>query len=150
MNRDRLVKGEFKHSPSLGIYGDCHRAAIASALNLPLSEVPHFLADNCGVEEFCKRERDFLATLGIVTATVPFTLPSDGAFTLQDLIKSFAFHAGGAYLLLGGTSVTGVNHTVVICPDATIWNPTIGDPEIVGPCDDGFYWITFFQSDKAK
>lgn len=52
-------------------------------------------------------------------------------------------------MLLGGESQTGVNHTVVICPDGSIWNPTHGDPEIVGPCDDGFYWITFFQALKA-
>lgn len=33
---------EFLHKPEEGQYGDCQRAVIASLLDLPISEVPHF------------------------------------------------------------------------------------------------------------
>lgn len=36
------VNQEFTHQPELGIYGDCQRAVIASLLDLPISDVPHF------------------------------------------------------------------------------------------------------------
>jgi len=35
---------EFTHQPEIGQYGDCQRAVIASLLDLPISEVPHFNA----------------------------------------------------------------------------------------------------------
>ena len=33
----------------------------------------------------------------------------------------------------------------VVCRDGAIaCDPGQDDPGIVGPCDDGFYWVTFF------
>lgn len=37
------VDQEFLHAPEAGQYGDCQRAVIASLLDLPITEVPHFL-----------------------------------------------------------------------------------------------------------
>lgn len=37
------VDQEFVHRPEIGQQGDCQRAVIASLLELPISEVPHFL-----------------------------------------------------------------------------------------------------------
>ncbi len=37
------------HDPANGIYGDCHRAAIASLLELPMDDVPHF----CDADSDC-------------------------------------------------------------------------------------------------
>ncbi len=53
---------EFLHLPELGQYGDCQRAVLASLLDLPISEVPHFNAvakDDpftfwAAVQAFCK------------------------------------------------------------------------------------------------
>jgi len=36
------VDQEFLHQPEFGLIGDCQRAVIASLLELPISEVPHF------------------------------------------------------------------------------------------------------------
>lgn len=33
---------EFTHQPEAGQFGDCQRAVIASLLDLPIAEVPHF------------------------------------------------------------------------------------------------------------
>lgn len=37
------VDQEFVHRPDIGQHGDCQRAVIASLLDLPRAEVPHFL-----------------------------------------------------------------------------------------------------------
>jgi hypothetical protein len=37
------VDQEFTSKPEIGEHGDCQRAVIASLLDLPLAEVPHFL-----------------------------------------------------------------------------------------------------------
>jgi len=58
------VDQEFLHLPEQGQQGDCMRAALASLLDLPIAEVPHFAqldADGKGnfwllVAEFCRRQ----------------------------------------------------------------------------------------------
>jgi hypothetical protein len=62
---------EFSHAPEEGIYGDCFRAVLASLLELPIAEVPHFLHDNCNNDIFNKRLTDFLKPLGFVYMSVP-------------------------------------------------------------------------------
>lgn len=47
-------------------YGDCIRACIASLLDLPTTDVPHFVRDGCAPEVTYQRIRDWLATRGIV------------------------------------------------------------------------------------
>lgn len=55
------VDQEFIHNPDIGQYGDCQRATLASLLELPISEVPHFLRDAngiaddfwCSIQKFC-------------------------------------------------------------------------------------------------
>ena len=42
------VDQEFVHRPDIGQHGDCQRAVIASLLELPITEVPHFLQDAQG------------------------------------------------------------------------------------------------------
>ncbi|MFZ6767806.1 hypothetical protein ACO0LM_12050 [Undibacterium sp. Di26W] len=37
------VDQEFVHDPDNGVRGDCQRAVIASLMELPISEVPHFI-----------------------------------------------------------------------------------------------------------
>lgn len=39
------VKQAIAHDPAKGINGDCFRAVIASLLELPIEEVPHFIHD---------------------------------------------------------------------------------------------------------
>src|SRR5437879_5835280 len=41
----RMQKQRFQHDPDGGVWGDCHRTAIACALGLPRDEVPHFCDD---------------------------------------------------------------------------------------------------------
>lgn len=57
------VDQEFVHKPEIGQYGDCQRAVIASLLNLPICDVPHFLHDG-DTYEFWDRIQSFLITYG--------------------------------------------------------------------------------------
>jgi len=68
---------EFPHKPEEGIYGDCFRSVIASLLEIPIKEVPHFLYDNCDNITFNKRLADFLKPLGLAYFCVP-------AFDIKD------------------------------------------------------------------
>lgn len=39
----RPIDQEFVHRPDIGQHGDCQRAVLASLLELPIGDVPHFL-----------------------------------------------------------------------------------------------------------
>lgn len=60
------VKQRYKHDPENGVWGDCHRAAVASVLDLALDDVPHFADGGAGGEEFERRVREYLLSRGLV------------------------------------------------------------------------------------
>lgn len=57
------IDQEFIHNPSIGQFGDCTRAVLASILELPVEDVPHFLQEANGdavqywqgIQTFCKK-----------------------------------------------------------------------------------------------
>lgn len=127
------------HQPELGIIGDCWRTAIACLLDKHPSEVPHFCEhdfentkaanDNC---------RAYLATQGL--AHIEYAMPGDD---LDAVLNSVAAQNPGLLFILGGNSRTGCGH-VVICRDGEIvWDPSLTNAGIVGPMNDGFYWVTW-------
>lgn len=140
------VYGEIQHNPDAGLFGDCHRAAIASILELPVSEVPHFFrrglspSDPEGEAEIV----EFLATHSLVPVTVPWLTDSlNAVLAAADVATS-----GKLHYLLYGRSESGCGHTVVCFGDRIVHNPTEGDPKLVGPLKpiDGsepVYWTTF-------
>lgn len=132
------LKQRNRHRPAEGIWGDCHRAAIASVLELPLDDVPNFGEGGPNGEEFARRERDWLKGVGLVPIQVPFDAALDQVFRCVRAINP------DVYFLLGGRSRTGVNHTVVGFNDAIVHDPSLDDAGIVGPCEDGYFWVTFF------
>lgn len=71
------VDQEFLHNPSAGVEGDCFRAVIASLLELPISDVPHFAQLSKGVTDFWELAYDFLDSKGY--EYVPSKLPPAGA-----------------------------------------------------------------------
>lgn len=139
----RALKQRFKHNPEGGVWGDCHRASIATVLGLDLDDVPHFADGGCSGEEFARREREFLASRGIASISLPVSLAESSSY--GDLLAMVAQQNGDDFVyLLGGTSRTGVNHTVV-CRGSQIFNdPSLTDAGIIGPCADGYFWLTFF------
>ncbi|MCX8559795.1 hypothetical protein OS122_02630 [Mycolicibacterium mucogenicum] len=45
MTATEFADQEFLSDPDIGIVGDCWRACIANALELPIADVPHFVRD---------------------------------------------------------------------------------------------------------
>lgn len=97
------VDQEFLHDPANGSYGDCQRAAIASILNLPLSAVPHFNADNTDVLTFHTRLKDFLATKNL----------GHYEFTAFDFTMFGYPEPTPVYHLIYGMTERGFQHAVV-------------------------------------
>lgn len=128
----------FRHRPAEGVIGDCHRTAIACLLDLEPEAVPHFGEIYFGEPElFNAAFEGWLKRNGYRTVIIPYNAP------LEDVLASIGHQNDGAYYLLGGTSRTGVNHTVIGCGNEIAHDPSIDDSGIVGPCDDGYYWVTF-------
>lgn len=90
------------HAPEKGIFGDCYRAALASLLDMPLADVPHFVtypeAERRGVY------REFLRPLGLL----PVNIPGPG------FMASIAGSGIDCYhLILGAAKDDGCPHTCV-------------------------------------
>lgn len=137
-------KQKFRHRPTEGIWGDCHRAAIASIIGLPLESVPHFGEGGPSDEEFVRREVDWLLSQGLVPVTIWFNCGLPDVFAYQ------AKYNSGVYYLLGGTSRTGVDHTVVCLDDKIVHDPSLDDSGIVGKLSCGFFGVTHLGSAVAR
>lgn len=147
----KVQKQLFRHKPDEAIYGDCHRTAIACALGLDAHEVPHFMNGTNGkgpAPEAHNEVEKWLNERGITQINMIF----DGSLSVEMVlqsVKNINQSSSGFCYILGGESATGVNHSVVCCDGAIVCDPSLDDAGIVGPCDDGFYWVTFFGSTQA-
>jgi len=146
----RPQKQLFRHRPSEGLFGDCHRTAIACALDMDAKDVPHFMDGTPGKGE-ADRAHDlaeqWLNDRGLCTISILFP----GTCSVQEIIESVANVNARSrpVFILGGESKSGVNHSVVCCDGRIVCDPGQDDPGIVGPCDDGWYWLTFFGDLRA-
>ncbi|WP_407155195.1 hypothetical protein [Bradyrhizobium sp. STM 3557] len=134
-----------RHRPEQGIYGDCHRTAIACVLDMDAQDVPHYMdasAYDDGAEAAHDRVEAWLNARGIVTINMLFP----GETPLKDVLctVSACNPRSRPVFILGGQSRNGVNHSVVCCDGEIVCDPSQDDSSIVGPCDDGYYWLTFF------
>lgn len=123
-------------------YGDCHRAAVASLLDLPIEVVPHFmdgLASDNG-ETFQLRQNEFLRSRGL--EAIQFPILDQGA-SVTDVCRAAEAWNPGKTFLLGGESATGCGHTVVADGSGIVHDPGPKKPGIVGPMNDGCFWITY-------
>lgn len=99
------VDQEFIHAPEVGQYGDCQRAVIASLLDLPISEVPHFLQEAQGDPNiYWEKLQTFVRSHGFAYLTVH----------AQSGISFFG-DDGDVYHEISGPSPrgNGVSHAVV-------------------------------------
>jgi hypothetical protein len=137
------VKQRNKHDPVNGIFGDCHRAAMASVLELPLEEVTHFADGGVDGDEFMRREKEFLLRHGLVPIYLNFRVATLDEF--EEYIKVFHHNL---YYLIGGASSNGTPHTVVGLNGKIVHDPN--GAGIIGPLEDvGCFVLTFFGSSVA-
>lgn len=131
-------KQAFRHRPDEGQIGDCWRTTLACLLDLQRDDVPHLLHD-CWEDhdEARRRTHEWLATQGLTLVEIPYNGDLQLVLDLQGSMNP------GIHYLLGGTSRNGVNHSVIACDDAIVWDPAIDDSGIVGPMSDGCYWLSW-------
>lgn len=136
----------FRHKPDKGIYGDCHRACVASILNLPCEAVPNFCAPLPGEEwvsgRWREREREWLLAHGYC----PITMTYSPDATLEQVLEGSTYYNQDIYWILGGTSRNGTGHSVVAYNGEIVHDPSLDDSGIIGPMEDGHYWATFIGS----
>jgi len=131
-----------RHKPDEGLYGDCHRTAIAVLLGLDREEVPHFASDNCTTAVFTERVSSWLDERGLMQLWFVF----DGGDLLSTILTALERLNPGVPYLLGGRSRTGVNHTVVCQGGEIVCDPSQTGAGIVGPTDGGYYHVNFIVS----
>lgn len=131
-----LYKQQVLHDPKNGAYGDCQRAAIATVLQIPIGDVPHFNDGGPPPIEFFDRVNDFLGAKGLVLFSMPFQ-----SCPLDDLLRSMSVNNENVIYMLSGTTPRGVNHVVVCKGGKIIHDPHPSDDLLSGPCDDGYWWI---------
>ena len=90
------------HAPERGIFGDCYRAALASLLDMPLADVPHFVK----YPEDKRRDiyREFLQPLGLIPVNIP------GAEFWSVIVNT---GIDCLHLILGSAKDDGCPHTCV-------------------------------------
>ena len=122
------------HDPDNNKYGNCMQAVFASMLDLPLDDVPHFMANNPSVDELWPIVKSWLATQGYALFTICFTSRLDD---IQYFMKE---HNDGIYYILNGKSPRGFCHNVIGMGNSIVHDP---NPEGGGIIDswNGYYWI---------
>jgi hypothetical protein len=137
------VKQRYKHDPDNGTWGDCHRAAIASLLDLPLDAVPHWADQGAAIGD---KDEKFLNEHGYSLITQAF----DGSCTLEQILNACCHNNPGSYFILGGTSKNGTGHSVIAHEFKIVHDPSLDDSGIVGPMSDGLWWVQYLGAARFK
>jgi hypothetical protein len=140
----RPLKQRYRHNPEAGVYGDCHRACLASVLEINPDDIPHFGDPREVPGNWDHHQRRWLIARGYV----PISMMFDGS-ELSDVLYSLHHLNPDTYCILGGSSRNGTGHSVVVCNGEIVHDPSLDDSGIVGPMEDGRYWVTYFGHIKA-
>lgn len=121
-------------------------------MDMDAADVPHFMDKTPGKGEAPDAHascRAWLAERGIVPINVLFVGEHLSPELIMESVSNVNSKVNGLTYLLSGTSRTGVNHCVVCQNGEIVCDPSTKNSGIVGPCDDGYYWVTFFGSVKG-
>src|SRR5581483_4068025 len=91
-----------RHRPQEGIYGDCHRTAIACVLDMDAKDVPHFMdgKHDCDADDAYKAVESWLNARGFTHINVLFS----GELSLDAVLKSVKYsnpNSGPHVFILG-------------------------------------------------
>lgn len=116
-------------------YGDCVRACIASILELPAQDVPHFYYDGDG-KEGMKRAREWLNA----RSQSLFVTFYPGDTEVADLLNIVGEQNPDTHYMLFGVAEGEGNHCVVCQNNEIVWNPAWFGSKINGPLSDIGVW----------
>lgn len=129
----------FRHRPDQGTWGDCYRTAVACLLDLAPGDVPHVYDKGVDGETGMAVMRDFLASRGFVSVAMIYP----GEWSLEEVLAHREQQVPGCAFLLIGRSRNNTDHVVVAKGGTLVWDPSLDDSGIVGPCGDGFWWCEY-------
>ena len=147
----RHYKQLHRHDPENGVWGDCHRTALACLLNLQPQQVPHYIGEHelaktqgCEFDWELAQEK-WLNRLGYTSVDIVFGNgePDPDLERLQSIFSFMEQRNPDIYYLLGGRSPRHTNHTVVCRGGSFEWDPHPDGGFLVGPMDHGYYEVTF-------
>ena len=141
-------KGLVKHEPPHS-YGDCMRTAIACLLEVHPLDVPHWYEDGLAWEDddgFSIQHgkmKQWLHDQGLLLIGHAYKC-DDEVFPLENVLLNMAVLNPDEFYILAGESKTGCAHVVICQNDEIIWDPSPGNPGIIGPQPhDGYYHVEF-------
>lgn len=133
-----------------GEHDDCYRACVATVLGLPLSDVPHFYREASALPGATPPKvpgiydliRDWARTRGFAALFLP--AQQSLAYVLE---QTYQINPEAPFIL-GGTSIHGTGHAVVVCGGRIVHEPTPGyGPDaggVVAPDGSGNFELTCF------
>jgi len=130
-------KQRFLHDPTNGSFGDCDRTVMACVLELSPDDVPNWGVHHDNYAAFMREKDDWLASVGLVENSFAFEC------SREEMENNLKLMFRGMYVFLTGTSANGTHHVVITLNGAIIHDPAIDNSGIVGPCDDGYWWVSF-------
>lgn len=124
------------HAPGSSVYGNCFSAFLASALEIPLEDVPHFLHDGCDAAEWRKRINAFLRPLNLAFIEI-----GDARQWMTENGITGLTHERS------GQTARGSLHATLAVDGATIHDPL---PDSLGLVSERSSWGVFVVLDPAK
>jgi hypothetical protein len=127
-----------RHDPPHS-YGDCHRTAVASLLDLHPSEVPHIYDNDTSAEDGSRVLDTWLAARGLESFVMASFSP------VADVLSFMRRSNPTVYYLLSGRGPRGFDHTVVARGGEIVCDPVTGEADqgaIVDADSNGHVWIT--------
>ena len=138
------------HDSTKGIIGDCFRCCIASLLDLPAAQVPHFAdydwEDTTG--RWFTDLNKWLAPRGLGYIELP--VDDDGPDSAVEWMSGATKFGFDTYHILGGKSPRGHDHAVVARNGVVVHDPHPSRSGLVGPQSNGTYMLglLIYRSEK--
>lgn len=130
----------FIHDPENGIFGDCYRTCIACLLNVTPDVVPHNHSWGKPGEQIELVNKFLIERYDLKMIGMPI-IAIDG--NLESIFNFVHYTLKDIRYILTGESKNGVNHSVICLNGEIIHDPSHNNSGIVGPCNDGYFWIEF-------
>ncbi|WP_295145110.1 hypothetical protein [uncultured Reyranella sp.] len=109
---------------------------MASILDLPSEQVPHFIQDRQAKPEWRDDERAWLAARGLQAIVMVLKLP------LPTILEWLGTMNPGVHCIVMGMGSNGMPHAVVACGGSIVHDPA-GNLGITGPMEGGHHVLTF-------
>lgn len=135
-----------KHDPANNKFGDCHRACIASILEVSIHEVPHFFenySDELSGELNNNMQTWLKDNHNLIQISIPIKVDENFSHLEKVLNTCNYFTYGLCHYILTGTSIRGFGHSVICKGDKIVHDPTY----YIGTGGEWDY--SFFVGDEA-